>query len=179
MRVRFSRSYCSWAGAWLEVSPHAVSDCLFMGKYSPNCLYPALCHRLSLVKWVGKVFCLGRIQSKMSCCEMAGRAFVSGRGACWRRQLSCMALGGMFSRYWLTCRRRKTVQGWKWRRFLWMLRSLASLELSLHSRLPCGETDVGLAGILRVSAHHIQSASAASLTDLSLEKKKKFQLERN
>lgn len=72
------------AVAGLQGSPHTMSHCLFMGKYSLNCLYPALCHCLSLVKWV-EVLHLGRMQSNIRCCEMAERMWVAGGGACWRR----------------------------------------------------------------------------------------------
>lgn len=55
---------------------HTMSHCLFMSKYTLNCLYPALCLSVSLVKWA-EVFLLGRIESNIGCCAMAERAFVS------------------------------------------------------------------------------------------------------
>lgn len=70
------------AAEQLQISPHRRPHCLFMGKYSLICSYPAL----SLSKWL-EVFNLGRTQSSIFCCEMAERVFVPGGGACWCRCL--------------------------------------------------------------------------------------------
>lgn len=116
--------------------PSTVSHWLFMGKYSFDSWYPALCHSISLVKWV-KVFHLKWDRWESWCgfllCEMADRAFVLGGEACWHSSLSFIASRRMFHRNLMTCCRRKKVHEWKWRRFLWMSRSLASLELGLRS----------------------------------------------
>lgn len=88
-----------------------------------------------------------------------------------------MALEGMFSRYLMTfCGRKKGAQ-------VKMEEVLVNVEVSCKSgaqptfqyvgrELCCQEINVSFAGILRVSVHHIQSASVASLSDLGLKKQK-------
>lgn len=88
-----------------------------------------------------------------------------------------MALEGMFSRYLMTfCGRKKGAQ-------VKMEEVLVNVEVSCKSgaqptfqyigrELCCQEINVSFTGILRVSVHHIQSASVASLSDLSLKKQK-------